>query len=104
MSLKERYLQACKQIDENAERAKRAQLNVIIQPSIQFNVGDIIEFNGTRIEVNRTLGGKTPGDPNIVYIGKELTKKNKPKKSGANGQVWADEDHKYIELIRKSPN
>jgi ASC-1-like (ASCH) protein len=58
MSLKERYLQACKQIDENAEKAKRVQLNVIMQQYIKFNVGDIIEFDTARIKVERILGGQ----------------------------------------------
>lgn len=100
----DRYFEFCKEQDEKCENIKRAKLRVLAKAFAVYKVGDIIEDSTKRISVNSILGSLTLGIPCIVYAGSELTKKNKPKKSGVTGYIFTDENHKGVTLITKSPN
>jgi hypothetical protein len=98
--LRKRYRLYCDEIDKKSNELKKAKLTVLANALAKFEKGQIISTSTQRIIITGITGSLTIGEPNIVYIGTALTKKNQPRKSGEKGYVYTDEEHKGIELIK----
>ena len=96
------YFDFSRKQTKKLEQVKRVKLNILARVFAIYGVGDIICDSTKIISITSVFGSLTLGEPCIVYKGIELTKKNKPKKSGQDGYIFTDENHKGIELIKSA--
>lgn len=104
----EQIKEAVKKRDEMIDRArefyrKRAQsvLNEWAYDNRRFDVCDILEFNGSMIEVDRITGRMfAPGKPYVAYQGPVLTKQMKYRKDRERKEFY--DDGRDIKLVKKA--
>lgn len=67
----------------------------------RFNVGDILQFNGMYIKVDRYYGTlDNRGVFYVTYVGPELTKKLQPRKDGNRFRFY-DDGREIIKIEKK---
>ena len=93
------YKKHCKEVDEIADKSKRKFLSELVKNHAFYEKGQIIDDGKFRIQVDKIKFSVMYGDVNIVYCGKEFTKKNQPKKSKDIAYIYTDEKHERIKII-----
>lgn len=100
------YQKAKREIEEKHKRDRDITLNVWAKHNAAYNIGDIIEANGTAIVVERILGYRSERGINsntyCVYQGHALTKRLQPRKN--EWVTTIHDDGNVIKLLRKADN
>lgn len=96
--------QELQDIDIEYERNKNRLIKEYSESTQRYSIGDILSNNNTTLIVNKVENcrGWLFLNPHIIYSGVELTKKMKPRKSGAIGCISDDNNpNNPVELIKK---
>lgn len=88
------YEKDLKEAKQRRDNRKSIALNKWANVNARFNVGDIIESQGTIIQIDQRYGRHSPyyGTKRLYveYRGPQLTKKLQPRKDGERSSIYDD--------------
>lgn len=97
------YEKDLKEAKQRRDNRKSIALNKWANVNARFNVGDIIESQGTIIQIDQRYGRHSPyyGTKRLYveYRGPQLTKKLQPRKDGERSSIY--DDGREINKIEK---
>lgn len=100
------YEKESKEARQRRDNRKSIALNKWANVNARFNVGDIIESQGTIIQIDQRYGRHSPyyGTKSLYveYRGLQLTKKLQPRKDGERNSIYDDgREIKKINIVKE---